>query len=317
VTTAAARALLARLVDYAGLFPPAGLGMAEAAAEFARARRSPEAFVLGRFVAPAARLAELAEHAEPHLGVRDLPWRVSALLGDDVAADARHLIALPAQAAGLLLVEAVELRATSPEQAEAALDAVPLGLPAFVELAPGIDPDPVLGVLKRRGERAKIRTGGVTPDAIPTAGGVAALLVRCARARVPFKATAGLHHALRAERALTYAEDAPRATMHGFLNVFAAAALAQAGASEADVEEVLNERDPGAFRIDEAALIWRGRLLAAQALSAMRGGFALSFGSCSFAEPIADLRELGFVATPAGPPETPTPASPGAERERA
>lgn len=314
MTTAAARALVANLVDYAGLFPPAALGMAEAAAEFARARRSPEAFVLGRFVAPAARLAELALHAEAHIGVRDTPWRVSALLGDDVAADARHVAALPSRAAGLLMVEAVELRAASPRQAEAGLDAVPMGLPAFVELAPGIDSDPVLDVLKRRGERAKIRTGGVTPDAIPTPAGVAGLLVRCARARVPFKATAGLHHALRAERALTYAADGPRATMHGFLNLFAAAALAHAGADAADVEEVLMEREAGAFRIDEAGLAWRKRVLSTQALEAMRGSFALSFGSCSFAEPIADLRELGFLAAPGEPPGAASPAGAGQAR---
>ena len=63
--TRLARALLAGLVDYAGLFPPAALDMEAAVAEYARRRRAPEAWMLGRFVAPAARLVELGRAAAP------------------------------------------------------------------------------------------------------------------------------------------------------------------------------------------------------------------------------------------------------------
>ena len=85
-------ALLAGLVDYAGLFPPAALSMDDAVAEYARGRRSPEAWMLGRFVVPAARLLEFARAADAHLpdaGAGE-PWRLTALLGADVA---RRLVA--------------------------------------------------------------------------------------------------------------------------------------------------------------------------------------------------------------------------------
>jgi len=90
VTSDSARALLAGLVDYAGLFPPAALPMDEAVAEYARWRRSPEAFMLGRFVAPAARLVELGRAADvrlPEPGTGE-PWRLSGLLGGDTHGDA-------------------------------------------------------------------------------------------------------------------------------------------------------------------------------------------------------------------------------------
>ena len=99
-----------------------------------------------------------------------------------------------------------------------------------------------------------MRTGGLVPEAIPSPGRLARFLAACAAAGVPFKATAGLHHPLRAEHPLTYAADAPRATMHGFLNVFAAAALALARGAAADLEAVLRDESPRRFRLDDEGL---------------------------------------------------------------
>ena len=114
---------------------------------------------------------------------------------------------------------------------------------------------------------------------------------------MPFKATAGLHHPLRAEQALTYAADSPRGVMHGFLNVFAAAALAREGAPTAEVEAVLREeRRRGPSASTTTACAWRERRLATDGARGARGATSRSrFGSCSFAEPVADLRALGVT----------------------
>jgi hypothetical protein len=196
---------------------------------------------------------------------------------------------------GRAAVDSVELKAATPQEAEAALDALPPGLAAFVELPLASDLDRLLAVLKRRGARAKLRTGGVVPAAIPEPGDVARFVVACAAAGVAFKATAGLHHPVRAEHALTYEADSARATMHGFLNVFAAAAFAKHGSSAAEIEAVLREKDPHAFVLDDDGLAWRDRRVATEAIAAVRRDFAASFGSCSFAEPVADLRALGLL----------------------
>ena len=200
--------------------------MDAAVAEYARWRRSPEAFMLGRFVAPAGRLVELGRAADallPEPGAEE-PWRVSALLGADVHGDAARVSSWNVSHAGRALVDCVELKAAGREDAETALDALPSGLTAFVELPLAGDLPELLAALKRRGARAKARTGGLVPEAIPDPGELARFIVACAAASVPWKATAGLHHPVRSDQALTYEPASPRATMHGFLNVFAAAA---------------------------------------------------------------------------------------------
>jgi hypothetical protein len=142
---------------------------------------------------------------------------------------------------------------------------------------------------------AKIRTGGLTPEAIPPAGDLADFLVEAATRHLPFKATAGLHHPVRSEHPLTYAADAPRAVMHGFLNVFTAAAFAWHGLGRGALLEVLEEEDARAFEFGREELRFRGRGLSVDQIRAARREFAHSFGSCSFEEPVADLRRLGLL----------------------
>jgi hypothetical protein len=160
-----------------------------------------------------------------------------------------------------------------------------LSLPTYCEAAP----DRITGAF------AKVRTGGLTPDAIPSPEIIADFLCRAARLRLPFKATAGLHHPVRSLRPLTYAPDSPRAVMHGFLNVFIAAAFAWHDAASDLLGEVLAEEDPHTFSFDDDELRWRGRRLTTAQVQNARRYFAHSFGSCSFEEPIADLRDLGFL----------------------
>jgi hypothetical protein len=129
---------------------------------------------------------------------------------------------------------------------------------------------------------AKIRTGGITPDAIPPAPELADFLHQAAARRLPFKATAGLHHPI-------------RAGMHGFINVFVAAAFAWHGMDRESLILVLEESQAPAFEFGETQLRWRGLRLSADQIRTARLDFAHSFGSCSFEEPLEDLRKLGWL----------------------
>jgi hypothetical protein len=160
----------------------------------------------------------------------------------------------------------------------------PLSLPTYCE-AP---------LAEISGGWAKVRTGGVTPESIPSAEQLGDFLIEAAARRLPFKATAGLHHPLRSMRKLTYAPDSPSAAMHGFLNVFLAACFAWHGADRDTLVELLDETDPTAFEFDDSAH-WRGNSLSAAQIAAARYDFAHSFGSCSFEEPVSALRELGLM----------------------
>jgi hypothetical protein len=172
-----------------------------------------------------------------------------------------------------------EVKATTAEE----IAAFPPGV--YVEIADVT----LLDAIARHGLRAKIRTGGITADAFPAIGDVAGFLRACRSKGVAFKATAGLHHPLRCVKPLTYEPDAPTGTMHGFLNVFLAAALLD------HAEEILGETDPDAFAFDDEGASWRGHRVTTEALRTMRRDFATSFGSCSFEEPIGDLRALGWL----------------------
>jgi hypothetical protein len=294
MTTAGARALLTGLVDYAGLFPPAELSMEDAVAEYARQHREPEAWMLGRFVIPAARFDELEPAIARHFSAES-PLSLTALVGPAFETHAAEVHAFNARHTGLARVLSVEFRAFTRAELEAALETIPPGLVVYVELPLDDGFDELLAIVKARGARAKVRTGGVTPDVIPEPASVARFLEACAWAEVPFKATAGLHHAVRAEHPLTYETGAPRSTMHGFLNVFAGACLAGGGIKTADIEEVLRETDPTAFLLEDEGLSWRDRRVPTEDVVRIRRELASSFGSCSFAEPVADLRSLGII----------------------
>jgi hypothetical protein len=79
------------------------------------------------------------------------------------------------------------------------------------------------------------------------------------------------------------------------LNVFIAAALMLAGADDQTAIRVLEERDATAFVFDDAGVSWAGHSVQSSELVRMRSEFGMSYGSCSFTEPIAEARALGLV----------------------
>ena len=294
----AIHALLRDSIDYAGLFPPAGLGMSEAVANYGSYRTGPHAWALGRFVVPAGRLVELEQAAVGLLPGAD-GWQIAALLGPDAT---RELEAIgefncrhAAEGAGAAAVDVVEAKADSAEAAERLLARIPGYLHSYIEIPVSGDPAPLATAVGRAGGRLKVRTGGVTADAFPSATDLARFLRAVVQAGVPFKATAGLHHPLRAEYRLTYEPGSACGTMFGFLNLFLATAFVSAGMDDAAVERLLEERDRPALRFDAGGVEWRGRRIDLETLRRTRESGIVSFGSCSFTEPIADLQSLDLL----------------------
>jgi hypothetical protein len=283
--------LLAEAVDYAGLFPPAALDMRSAVDEYAKHRTEPNAWMLGRFVLPAARLDEWSAAAPA--AVEGNPWPLSVLAGNFDPLLRDTIAAFNQRERGRAVIDTVETRATSPRELPAA--SLTSGVAIFVEVPISDDPAPMLDAIRGAGIRAKVRTGGTTPDAFPTAQQVARFIRRCVERDIVFKATAGLHHPLRAEYPLSYAADAPKGTMFGFLNVLLATMIAREGGAQKDVTAALEERDPSAVVATDEAVVWRGRAFRIASLKAGRTRSMTGFGSCSFSEPVADLKTLGML----------------------
>jgi hypothetical protein len=129
-----------------------------------------------------------------------------------------------------------------------------------------------LPLLAARGLRAKVRCGGA---AVPSVDELAQFVRSCREVGVAVKATAGLHHAVRTDGE------------HGFLNLLAAVVF---GAEE----EALAETDPGAFGLTTVSFSWRGRSARREDLARARR-LLHSIGSCSFFEPVNELRDLGML----------------------
>lgn len=308
--------LLTGLFDYAGLFPPAKLPMSAAVEEYNRQSRSPDSWMLNRFICPVSRLEEFSETARyfmpgtfatsgyQEMNDRSEPWRVSAIIDGQLNDCIRRIDEFNERHADAAMgqgkVDAIELRAESPSWIDDALDGIPNDLHPAFEVPIGRDPRGFVAALAGNESAAKVRCGGVTPEAFPTSEQLAAFIHACVSAGVPFKATAGLHHPVRAEHRLTYEENPPRGVMHGFLNLaFAAAAARAKRASPETTIVVLETTDPAAFRFEEDRASWRsgGRSLELDALelAKVRETFFLSIGSCSFQEPLDDLRKLGLM----------------------
>ncbi len=294
-------ALLRHSIDYAGLFPPAGLPMSEAVDNFARYINDPSSWALGRFVVPAQRLGEFETAAHPHLArTGSRPWRLSALLGGGLDRDLEVVADFNRRSKSrsggtAALIDSVELKADSSESVQDALERLPRHLQAYIEIPIAGDPADLIRQINRAGRRAKVRTGGTEPMAFPRTVDLARFIVSCVRADVGFKATAGLHHPFRAEYRLTYASDSPRGTMFGFMNLFLAAAFARSGLDQQGTQAVLEEGSPEAFQIEEDAISWHGHRVGLADLERTREQVMVSFGSCSFTEPLQELHALHLL----------------------
>ena len=287
------RALLEGLIDYAGLFPPAGLPMAEVVANFAAYQRRPDSWALGRLVVPAARLEEFeaalgALADTERLGAR---WPISALAGPDWTADLtrvrefneRHVHGGPQ-------VLSLEGRTASAADVQRFATAAGREFECYGELPLVAELDSLVLLVRDAGIRAKIRAGGITAGDFPSPDQVLAFLKACATARVPFKATAGLHHLLRGPAPLTYAPDSASATMFGYLNILLAAAVLWAGRPEDEARRLLVATGSADLELHgEKAIRYAGITVRLDEISQARREFALAIGSCSFTEPLGEV----------------------------
>ncbi len=330
----ALHAFMERIIDYAGLFPPAELPLPQVVRNFARDHGGPHATLLNRIICPTRRLDEFAELVADDFAEgsgKPFPWRVAALGrgGEDVdqflaglADDLQTITAVVERLDGNVRIDAYECRppasvAADPEALNRLADRTALAIDKQVsgELRPYFElgfgdnwakavpaaiaalaaHNQTLATPMCRPAGVKIRTGGVTSDLVPTTEQVACLLRACHVHGVRFKATAGLHHPVR------HQSSAIGAKMHGFFNVFGAAMLARIHDLDADaVRQILDDEAPDSFRFEPGGFNWRDLRATAAQIETLRRDFAISFGSCSLEEPVDDLRAMGLLADAVG-----------------
>jgi len=293
-------ALLDGLIDFAGLFPPASLDMNAAVRRYAEIGETEDFWMLSRLIVPVGRLDEFEAAAKDLLPTDDdeKPWILSVLVSPageaNLASDIDRLEKFNNDHAtpenGLAMVDMIELKGADASTIDASLEHVPDDLFPFFEIDWRSDPRGKIAALVGNDAGAKIRTGGGTADLYPGGDELARFIAACASTDVPFKATAGLHHPMR------HMNDALGVMEHGFLNVFIAGTLANIKRiDEATIKDVLEETDASAFTFHELEIAWRDHTLVLDEIEETRSFFAVSYGSCSFEEPHADLKGLGLL----------------------
>ncbi len=299
--TPSLRVLLEGVIDYAGLFPPAKLGMPISVRNYSGYMRGSHSWALGRLIVPVSRLEEF------NFQIGDLRprapgevWRVSAIADSEFGADLDRIKAFnrwhgERDEALRFVIDSVEVKASSANSIYEIRKKSPDSLRVFFELPVGRGCADLVWSISQVGGSAKLRAGGVTREMFPPIDAVVEFISICLRAGVRFKATAGLHHPIRAVQPLTYEPDSERGMMYGFLNILLCAAFVYDGMRADDAAAVLAEESVGAFVFDETGVEWRGCRLPIETIKSARREFVLSFGSCSFEEPVEDLRKFQLL----------------------
>lgn len=315
------RRLFASSLDYAGLFPPANLPLAEAWSNYIQYRQnSSQIWILRSFVCPANKLADLANllssgvqrpaavHpvANTHLSLIGSSF---AQLGDaeqtlrgDVAATREFLDRLGASAAEgwtfsyefavppsafdhpSKLPQWCDVLNRATTEFQVSFESTYFEVPRLID--PLAAAEDLASFLWRTNAvfGLKFRTGGTDVAAFPTSKQLSAAIFACTHHSLPWKATAGLHHALPCEDATTGARH------HGLLNLFVAAVLARKyQLSAVQLRDVLKDSSRESFQFDDRRLRWREHSAKLPDIDATRNESLISFGSCSVEEPLAGL----------------------------
>ncbi len=267
--------LLEHLIDDAALFPPGNAPMSLAVPLHRAVKIGPLSWLVGRFLCPASQIGELAHELRPEdgialgliadTGVAGLPAALTQVAGDPRLALLAVEIAVPAQPD---LVGGVrEVLGVLPEQVR-----------CYVELPRTAAWQAALAVVAASGHGAKLRTGGTRAKDFPSNAEVAAFIVACVAAGMPFKCTAGLHSAVR------YTERGTRLRHHGFLNIVLAVCAAVRGDDPA----------PALANRNKAQITAAVRGVDEETATRARSLFA-GFGSCSLGDPAGDLLAMELL----------------------
>jgi hypothetical protein len=89
--------------------------------------------------------------------------------------------------------------------------------------------------------------------------------------------------------------------MHGFLNLILATTWPRIDSVDSDaLMRLLQDDNATSFTMMQHAIRWQGVEFPREQLLQTRDEIMSSFGSCSFDEPIEDLKQLGWLDVPHG-----------------
>ena len=309
------------IIDYAGLFPPASLKLRDAFSNFLNYRQGYFAWLLSRFICPAGKVRELSELVSADL-LED-PVKLSLLAGQfqdqnefirKFSDDITFYRELPQAFHDYVRTESIEIRipdeiAISNDKnrisdfLDSLTDVIKENFEHRVFLfceIPRLDNFDSLLKHTVRGielhnEKAsdagfKLRTGGTEAGDFPDPAIVLHAIRQCLNHKVPLKFTAGMHHPFR------HYDPGIGTKMHGFINVFGAGVLAfRHPVSDHELKQMIADEDADNFGFSDGHFRWKDWICTPEEIHGARNSLVISYGSCSFDEPVEDLLELKYL----------------------
>jgi hypothetical protein len=287
------------LIDYAGLFPPASLDIQTVLDNYTAYLEREEGWMLGRCVLPASQLYRVASHpgfrcsviVSPAVSQEELDQlqNFSSMEGHVEMVETRfpensnspdrcseHLLQLHSKF-GQAGLQDIQLFVETKNVADAAL-----AIATFNNSRSGGE------VISNVGY--KLRCGGLEKQAFPSPEKVAKVIGICRERDIPIKFTAGMHLPLR-----NYSAGI-EVMQHGFINIFGAALLCWGcNLSPEEIAECLCEDTAHHFHFMDGSFSWKDKMISSSELKRLRQSKVISFGCCSFTEPVEGLRSLGFL----------------------
>jgi hypothetical protein len=308
-------------IDYAGLFPPASLNLEESLDNFAGYLIGPQSWMLSKFVCPFRKTKELSllpGFKSSRNKIRLSLLSTSSLKTDEFIQfftdDMLSFRELPDEFHNKSVFETIELKFPLELIEKNSKDSIRIFLDSLSEIVKEhfnhrifiFCELPVIGDFDHNLKNTvkeicehneafndagfKLRTGGTDLSDFPSPDIIVSTMRQCLVHKVTLKFTAGMHHPIR------HHDTNLKTMMHGFINVFGAGILAFRHAiSDRELREMISDEDPTNFKFSDDAFEWREWKSDTEEIHGARNGLVLSFGSCSFDEPVEDLKKLRLI----------------------
>lgn len=312
---------MTQIIDYAGLFPPAKLELEEAFKNYIEYKNSDYKWILSRFICPANQLSNLENLIKKNCIVNnDINFSVLGRSGyntidfkKNLDEDLYYWKGFSSNSSGINHTNLFEVKLPdelitlhdqkkNSELIDYIFESVERQIPhpvfIFFEVHSGSEwKKNICGLIegikihndKNNNSGFKFRTGGIEPNSFPTPGQIAFCIRECVDREIPMKCTAGLHHPFR-----RYDKNI-NVMMHGFINVFAAGIIAlRHNITDTGLENILSDEDHNNFIFKEDYFSWKDWKVSIADIEFARKELMISFGSCSFDEPINDLKSFNI-----------------------
>ncbi|MBC8197748.1 MAG: hypothetical protein H8E60_07680 [Candidatus Marinimicrobia bacterium] len=295
---------LTKLIDYAGLFPPAKLQLKLALNNYNNDIKCLDKWMLSQFILPLSNLNNITEKMMDGFS-QNFPLKLS-LLSNDLDLDIDQLFLFKDKFGEKVEFSGLESKIldihsfhTILEKTNEVQNKNQLNMASFFELPTqenwidkmikSIEIITEFNFNHNSNFGFKLRCGGVEPYMFPSPENIAETIIICIQNNISLKFTAGLHHPVR------HYNDSIQTKMFGFFNIFIGGMLAKKYRfNHVELIEVLIDQSSNNFKFKEEGLSWKKYNLSNKEIIQFRENDFISYGSCSFNEPREDLTKLGI-----------------------